>query len=430
MPPPVSDRYHLEMRLGRDGDIEEWLATDTSLERPVLIRSLGPETDHERRRRFVDAVREAAKGSHPHLARVFAVEGVQGGAYAVCEWTGGASLADRISAGNTVELEEFLPNASGLAGALAALHAVGTSHGSIDPSAISYSLSHPAKLGAFGREPQTDRRGDVKTLAVTLETALTGSAPGGPPPSESIDGVPRAIDRILRSGQSGALTADALEKAFLASPTLRPSRPEPRSTSRRLLLAAGILVILAVGLVALGALFTGGSPIIPVSPTATVPSASSTETTTTIATTLPAGPVDVIDVTSFDPYGEGEENDAELPNLVDGSTSTKWRTERYQDPLSLQKPGVGIRFDVDGRPSHIQLVDLSPGTEFEILWSQNGAPDLAGWTLVLTRTAVPDESLFTLPSHTDGSWLIWLTELPLQDDGSYYAELSQVRFTP
>jgi hypothetical protein len=42
MPPPVSDRYRLEMRLGKDDDIEEWLATDTSLERPVLIRSLGP----------------------------------------------------------------------------------------------------------------------------------------------------------------------------------------------------------------------------------------------------------------------------------------------------------------------------------------------------------------------------------------------------
>ena len=98
MAPPVSDRFRLEMRLGRDHDIEEWLATDTSLERPVLIRSLGPESSQERRAQFVAAVSGAAKTAHPHLARVFAVEDVAGGAYAVCEWTGGASAADRIAA--------------------------------------------------------------------------------------------------------------------------------------------------------------------------------------------------------------------------------------------------------------------------------------------------------------------------------------------
>src|SRR3970040_1403035 len=109
MPPPVSDRYRLEMRLGRDEDVEEWLATDTSLERPVLIRSLGPEARQARRSGFVSSVSEAAKTSHPHLARVFAVEEVAGGAYAVCEWTGGASAADRIAASQTLDLEEFLP---------------------------------------------------------------------------------------------------------------------------------------------------------------------------------------------------------------------------------------------------------------------------------------------------------------------------------
>ena len=79
MPPPVSDRYRLEMRLGRDDDVEEWLATDTSLDRPVLIRSLGPESTPERRRQFVESVSNAAKTSHSHLARVFAVSQVDGG---------------------------------------------------------------------------------------------------------------------------------------------------------------------------------------------------------------------------------------------------------------------------------------------------------------------------------------------------------------
>src|SRR5690606_41010171 len=60
MPVAILHRFQLEVCLGRDGDIEEWLATDTSLVRPVLIRVLGPETAAERRRAFVDAVQKAS----------------------------------------------------------------------------------------------------------------------------------------------------------------------------------------------------------------------------------------------------------------------------------------------------------------------------------------------------------------------------------
>ena len=107
MPAPIPDRFDLEMRLGRDGDIEEWLATDTSLDRPVLVRSLGPETTSARRREFVASVRAAAKVSHSHLARVFAVSEVVGGAYSVSEWTGGSTDADRLAAGQPIELQDF-----------------------------------------------------------------------------------------------------------------------------------------------------------------------------------------------------------------------------------------------------------------------------------------------------------------------------------
>ncbi|HVR78154.1 MAG TPA: hypothetical protein VMS99_07135 [Acidimicrobiia bacterium] len=432
MPPPVSDRYRLEMRLGRDGDIEEWLATDTSLERPVLIRSLGPESSTERRREFVSSVSEAAKAAHPHLARVFAVDEVEGGAYAVCEWGGGATAADRVAASQTFDLEEFLPNASGLAGALASLHRSGGAHGHLDLSAISYTVAHPAKLGSFGRVRHSDRAGDVRALAAALETALTGSAPGGPPPSETIDGVPRAIDSVLRSAQSGRLSAEELEKALLASPTLRPMQPEPRSTSRRLLVAAGILVVVAVGLVALGRVLTGGGPIVPGSPTTTVgvdPTGSAT-TSPSLVTTAPTGSVSVLDAVSFDPFGEGGENDEAIPNLLDGTASTSWRSERYRDPLPLQKPGVGLRFEVEGSPTDLQLVGLSPGTVFELLWADEPLDGLDGWNRVVAASAPTGVARFTLAPREGGYWLLWMTDLPEQSDGTFFAELSEVRFFP
>lgn len=426
MPPPIPDRYKLEMRLGRDGDIEEWLATDVSLERPVLIRSLGPESTADRRASFITSVSTAAKASHPHLARVFAVEAVEGGVYSVSEWTGGANLADRIGAGRTVELGEFLPNAAGLSGALSALHAAGATHGHVDLSAISYSSAHPAKLGAFGRPARTDQGGDVRSLAALLETAVTGLPPGGPPPSESIDGFPRALDRILRHGQSGHLDAADLEKALLAAPTPRLPQPGPTSTSRRLLLVASVLVVIAIGLVALGRLFIGGGPILPVVPTTSL----SSTTTQAPTTTAQAEQTVILAVTSFDPFGEAGENDALLPNLTDRDSATSWRTETYQAPLDEIKPGLGIRFEVRGTPATMTLVGFTTATSFEVRWSQDGPDDIEGWERVMTARSPEGVAVLTLPARVDGHWLLWMTGLPEVEPGSYSSSISEVRFSP
>lgn len=417
------------MRLGRDGDIEEWLATDTSLDRPVLVRSLGPETTPERRKEFVEKVGDAAKVAHPHLARVFAVAEVEGGAYSVSEWTGGSTVADRVDAARPIELPDFLPNASGLAGALAALHEISTIHGAIDLSAISYSAEHAAKLGAFGRAPRTDSDGDVRGLAGALESALTGSAPGGPAPSERIDGLPRAIDRILRSAQSGDLTASEFEKALIAAPTPHAPAPEPRATSRRLVISAIILVVVAIGLVALGRVVSGGGePILP----APVPTTSASTVTTArpTPTTVPAGEVGIENAATLDPFGGGGENDDSVGNLIDGDITTSWQTERYQDPLAGIKPGVGVTFTIRGTPSRIQLIGLSIGTRFEIYWSDVFYPQLDEWARTAGAQALPGVTFLDLPPREDGFWLMWLTDLPDHADGSYYTSLSEVRFLP
>lgn len=430
MPASIPDRYALEVRLGRDGDIEEWLATDTSLDRPVLIRSLGPESSEDRRQEFVRAVGEAASASHPHLARVFAVDEVVGGAYAVSEWTGGATVADRVAADQPIDLPDFLPNAAGLAGALAALHDRGAVHGGIDPSAISYSGSHPAKLGALGRPRAGNTAGDVRAMAAALETALTGSPPVGPPPSERVDGVPRAIDKILRSAQSGELTASGLEKALRAAPTPRPPRPESGPTARRLLIAAVALVVLAIGLVATGFVLAGGSnPVIPVPTTAAAE--SPTTAAATPATTLPGVPPAVVasDPMPLNPFGDGDENEHLAPNLLDGDTSTTWSTVRYFDPLPLLKPGVGVTVRVEGTPTGVELVDLTEGTVFEIHWAGQRTEEISDWERLAGGTASPSSTFVSLPPRSDGHWLIWLTDLPPRDGGFYQSTIAELRFS-
>ncbi len=426
MPPRISDRYTLELRLGRDGDLEEWLATDTSLERPVLIRALGPESSSRRRDEFVAAVSAAAKSAHPHLGKIFAVDKVEGGAYSVSEWPGGATLSDRVAAGTVMELDEFLPNAAGLAGALAELHRSGATHGNIDTSAVAYSVAHPAKLIGFGRSGTANADHDVRALAGVLETAATGRPPGGAPPSESIDGFPRRLDRILRHGQSGRLTAEELNKLLLGTRTPHGPRPEPRSTSRRVLIVALSLVVVAVGLVALGRLFSEGGELLPVAPEASTPTSSPPPSTTT--TIVPE--VDTLVAASFDPYGEGGENDQDVPNLIDGSTRTRWQTERYQAPLTEVKPGVGVRFSVQGSPSAVSLLGLTSGTGFEVHWSAAVSPQLEDWERILRGLAPEGPISFTLPTRVDGHWLLWLTDLPPHPDGGFYSSIAEVRFSP
>lgn len=440
MPPPVDERFKLEVRLGRDGDIEEWLATDTSLDRPVLIRLLGPETTPERRKEFVAAVRAASTVSHLHLAAIYIVEEVEGGAYSVSEWTGGATLAARLEAGDTIEPAEFLSNAAGLAAALAALHEAGVVHGGIDPGAITYTVAHPAKLGAFGRRPVTETgvptpADDVRSLSQALEESLTGSPAGLSAPSETIDGLSPEVDRVLKSGRGGVLRARALSEAFASAPTPSPSRPESPRPSRRLLFAAILLVVAAGALVGLGRLFTPSSlPVAP--PPATtagaqdpLPSIPSTTVPPTSTTTIApdTGAVTVSDPATFDPFGGGSENDDLVGALVDNDLSTSWRTEVYLDPLSLLKEGVGVSVAVSGVPRTIEVMGVNDGASLQIRWGDASATDLEDFEIIGRLLSQPGATSMRLPARQDGRWLLWFTELP-EVDGDYVVSVSEIRF--
>lgn len=435
MPVAIPDRFRLEVRLGRDGDIEEWLATDTSLDRPVLIRVLGPETSAERRRDFVTAVQKASAVSHLHLSAIYLVEEVEDGAYSVSEWNGGATLRARLDAGDTIEPEEFLSNASGLFSALAALHEAGVVHGGIDLSAITYTVAHPAKLGAFGRHSRgADPHDDVRQLAEVLEQALTGSPPGITPPSEAIDGLSSDVDRILRAGRTSNVSARSLAEAFASAPTPRRPQPESPRPSRRLLLTAMALVVAAAGLVGLGRLFTpSGLPIAPPPAAQQAGGPPQSPTTTeaapppTSSIPQPSSDVTVSSAETFDPFGGGDENDALVENLLDGDTSTQWRTETYLDPLPLLKPGVGIRVEVTGTPRVLELIGLAPGASFEIRWAPRASDDLDDYEVVGRLDSQPGTTSLQLPSRPDGAWLIWFTDLP-PHEGDFQASISELRF--
>ena len=416
----LPDRYRLEVRLGRDGDSEEWLGYDTVLDRPVLVRMLGAEADTERRQTFLTGTRQAAAIPHPHLAAVYAAE-AEPTCYAVCEWNGGMTLADRLRSGESLTPGEFLANAGGLADALAVLHEAGYVHGAIDAGAVSFSARRTAKLGAFGRIRRTeDPSADVADLAGLLEQALTGLPPGSADPSEVVDGLPPEVDQALARGRLGEATARSLAETLWAIP-IPATAEEPEEWSGRVMAIAMVLVVAAGLVIGLGLLLGGVGQ--------SRGSAISTSPTTTLAPSEPM--VEIVAASTFDPFGDnGTENESRVGAVFDGDLASSWRTERYLDPLPQLKAGVGLVFEVRGSPISLEMVGVSEGTAYQVGWTATRPVAAPDWETVAGGVAQGGEIDHQLPPRRDGFWVIWLTDLPFAGEDDYSATIAELRFRP
>ena len=61
------------------------------------------------------------------------------------------------------------------------------------------------------------------------------------------------------------------------------------------------------------------------------------------------------------------------------------------------------------------------------MWSPTFQQDVEGWTRVSGGTVAGGSIMLQLPPRNGGYWLLWLTELPQQED-SYYTSIGEVRF--
>lgn len=429
MPPRLPDRYRLNIRLGSDGDIEEWFAQDDTLDRPVLIRYLAPESSKDRHQEFLENVQAAAALSDIHLQKVFAAGGTSASAYSVSEWDGGVTIADRLRADEPIPVAEFLPNASGLCLALSHFHALGGVHGAIDTSSVHFSAAHPVKLGAFGRVPRwSDPAQDTKALAEVLRAAITGTNDSSVFPSDVIDGVNPTVDEALRGGIAGDLDAAALARSLQAAPHIIEAEVGPVKPWRLLsLLGAIVLIIALVAAVGLAADFDPNSPVL-------YPVTAKPLVTTTTVPTATAEPIDDPErissqVNVYDPLGDGTESDDRVASVTDDSRSTAWPTETYSRPLQEFKPGVGLVFDLEGTPEAVYISGTA-GTVFILGWAASLPDDPLDWERLARGTLQGAESRIQVPIRGGGYWLLWLTDLPERPDGSFQARITNVRFAP
>jgi serine/threonine-protein kinase len=467
--PPIvlAGRYALELELGTSGTGTSWSATDTVLDRRVVVKLISQEL--ARQPAFAERLdlelRMVALASHRGLARLLDTGKDDGIAFIVRELVEGDSARTLIAGDDTVPAEQGSGLVRGALDAIAAAHEAGVLHLDLKPEnvfqcmdgtirvsdlgfgeAVVLSVPPPEAMEILRPAPmapetaageQPDVRTDVWAAGALLYELLIGRAPevGDASLRDHRSDVTRKLDDVVRRALSaepgdrfatavefGAALRDAAGRATeqMAAPARRsgpeetaviapaPAAP-PRPSIFRTWLVVPLLVVV-IAAVALGAglwlgkLEVGGPVGIRFEPNEESPASG----TRVIPFTTGVAPVD--------PYGDDQENDSAMPLAADGDPLTVWKSENYYDGV-LNKRGVGMLFFLGGprTVTGFRLQTPSPDYRFTVVVGDDPAVMVADARPTFTATSDMRESI---EPATGKYVLLWITSVVPTDDGN------------
>lgn len=220
----LAGRYTLTRALAHQEAYEQWLATDTTLDREVTVTCFPSDGGYAEA--ALDSARRAAGVEDHHLLRVLDVGTHEETSFVVAEALHGAESIAAILQFDTIPAEEARrlvgESASGLnAAAARGLHHLQLTPHSImrarDGSVFLLGLATDAALAGLDDLASDEAsRADTVALVQTLYTAVTGQWPGDeevrgllrvkrradgilPAPSELVTGVPGDLDTLCRT---------------------------------------------------------------------------------------------------------------------------------------------------------------------------------------------------------------------------------------
>ncbi|MEW2396519.1 protein kinase family protein [Streptomyces sp. NPDC046862] len=145
-------------------------------------------------------------------------------------------------------------------------------------------------------------------------------------------------------------------------------------------------------------------------------------------------PIAISGAQDFDPFGDGSEKPSDIDKTYDNSTKTYWQTDFYKGAdFGNLKPGLGIILDL-GKTQKVGTVTVTfvgntsvelraaSGTASSQPTSFDAYPKVAAGSGTTVKLK-PDKSVKTR------YLLVWLTKLPLTDDGTYRGRVADIKVT-
>jgi serine/threonine-protein kinase len=134
----LGGRYRIVGLLGRGGMGEVYRADDLTLGRPVALKFLPEEVEHDPRRlaRFLNEVRVALRVSHVNVCRVHDIAQIDGRHYLSMEYVDGDDLASLLRRIGRYPTERAIQVARQLCAGLAAAHEQGVLHRDLKPANV------------------------------------------------------------------------------------------------------------------------------------------------------------------------------------------------------------------------------------------------------------------------------------------------------
>ncbi len=147
----ILSHYKVLEELSRGGMGIVYRALDVKLDREVALKVLPPEivADPERKRRFIQEAKAAAKLEHPHIGVVHEIDEAEGVTFIAMELIRGEQLKDMLQR-EKLPLARSLELAMEIAEGLAPAHDKGIVHRDLKPANIMVTEDGHAKIIDFG----------------------------------------------------------------------------------------------------------------------------------------------------------------------------------------------------------------------------------------------------------------------------------------
>jgi len=133
--------------------------------------------------------------------------------------------------------------------------------------------------------------------------------------------------------------------------------------------------------------------------------------------------VKVTKLQDVDPQGDGQENHAMLPHLIDGKDNTYWSTEFYlSSSFGHLKTGVGVDFTLESPATIVEVDSPVKGWKGDLLPKTSSGVG----TKIATLDGVAVQRITLQQPITSGR--IWITQLVELKPGRFGVQLDELRF--